>query len=401
VSGLRVCNLGDVTDRLPYLNARLQGFGTTIFAEMSSLALSTNSVNLGQGFPDTDGPAEVAEAAIDAIRAGHNQYPPGPGIPELRNAIARHQKRFYDIDVDADTEVLVTAGATEAIAASMLSLLETGDEVITFEPWYDSYGASIAMAGGVKRVVTLRAPDYRYDGDALEAAITPKTRIVLLNTPHNPTGKVFTRPELEHLASLCRKHDLIAVTDEVYEHLVFDGEHIPLATLHGMRDRTITISSAGKTFSFTGWKIGWACARPELIAAIRTAKQFLTFVSGGPFQYAAAVALDLDDGYYDGFVDDMCSKRDLLCDGLKAAGFDVHQPQGTYFVNTDIGPLGGTDGVEFCLALPERVGVVAIPTQVFYDNTKEGRRLVRFTFCKRHEVLEEGVRRLAALAGGS
>lgn len=390
-----------MSDRLPYLNARLQGFGTTIFAEMSSLALRTDSVNLGQGFPDTDGPAEVAEAAINAIRAGHNQYPPGPGIPELRHAIVRHQKRFYDLDLDADTEVLVTAGATEAIAASMLSLLETGDEVITFEPWYDSYGASIAMAGGVKRVVTLRGPDYRYDGDAFEAAITPKTRIVLLNTPHNPTGKVFTRPELEHLASLCRKHDLIAVTDEVYEHLVFDGEHIPLATLPGMKDRTITISSAGKTFSFTGWKIGWACARPELIAAIKTAKQFLTFVSGGPFQYAAAVALDLGDDYYDGFVQDMGSKRDLLCEGLKTAGFEVHRPQGTYFVNTDITPLGGTDGVEFCLALPEKVGVVAIPTQVFYDNTEQGRRFVRFTFCKRHEVLEEGARRLAGLVDAS
>ena len=384
--------------RLPYLNARLQGFGTTIFAEMSSLATETGAVNLGQGFPDTDGPAEVSEAAINAIREGHNQYPPGPGIPELRTAVARHQKRFYDLDFDPDTEVLVTAGATEAIAASMLSLLEIGDEVITFEPWYDSYGAAIAMAGGVKRVVTLQAPDYRYDGDAFEAAVSLKTRIVLLNTPHNPTGKVFTRSELEHIAALCKRHDLIAVTDEVYEHLVFDGEHIPLASLPGMRERTITISSAGKTFSFTGWKIGWATAQPELITAIRTAKQFLTYVSGGPFQYGAAVGLGLGDDYYAGYTSDLRQKRDFLAAGLVAAGFDVHNPQGTYFINTDIAGLGGTDGVEFCMALPERVGVVAIPTQVFYDNTGVGRTQVRFTFCKQLAVLDEGVKRLARLA---
>ena len=365
---------------------------------MSSLATETGAVNLGQGFPDTDGPAEVSEAAINAIREGHNQYPPGPGIPELRTAVARHQKRFYDLDFDPDTEVLVTAGATEAIAASMLSLLEIGDEVITFEPWYDSYGAAIAMAGGVKRVVTLQAPDYRYDGDAFEAAVSLKTRIVLLNTPHNPTGKVFTRSELEHIAALCKRHDLIAVTDEVYEHLVFDGEHIPLASLPGMRERTITISSAGKTFSFTGWKIGWATAQPELITAIRTAKQFLTYVSGGPFQYGAAVGLGLGDDYYAGYTSDLRQKRDFLAAGLVAAGFDVHNPQGTYFINTDIAGLGGTDGVEFCMALPERVGVVAIPTQVFYDNTGVGRTQVRFTFCKQLAVLDEGVKRLARLA---
>ncbi len=383
--------------RVPYLNARLQGFGTTIFAEMSALALRTESVNLGQGFPDTDGPAEVAEAAIAAIRAGHNQYPPVVGIPELRHAVARHQKRFYDIDLDPDTEVQITAGATEAIAATMLSLLEVGDEVVTFEPWYDSYGAGIAMAGGVKRVVTLRPPHFAYDGDAFEAEITAKTRLVLLNTPHNPTGKVFTRAELEHIAEVCCRHDLIAVTDEVYEHLVFDGEHVPLATLPGMAERTLTISSVGKTFSFTGWKTGWVSGPAELVSAVRTAKQFLTFVSSAAWQHGAATALDLTDEYYAGFTADMANKRDVLCAGLEAAGFDVHRPQGTYFVNTDITPLGGTDGVEFCLALPERVGVVGIPTQVFYDNVDEGRHLVRFTFCKRVEVLREGIARLAAL----
>ena len=383
--------------RVPHLNARLQGFGVTIFAEMSALALKTDSVNLGQGFPDTDGPEVVSEAAIAAIRAGHNQYPPVVGIPELRAAVARHQKRFYDIDLDPDTEIQITAGATEGIAATMLSLLETGDEVVTFEPWYDCYGASISMAGGVKRVVTLRPPDYAYDGEAFERAITAKTKLVLLNTPHNPTGKVFSRAELEHIARVCVRHDLIAVADEVYEHLVFDGEHIPIATLPGMRDRTLTISSVGKTFSFTGWKTGWASGPAALVAAVRTAKQYLTFVSSAAWQHGAAVALDLGDDYYSDFAADMAAKRDVLCAGLAASGLTVHKPHGTYFVNTDIRPLGGEDGAEFCLALPERVGVVGIPTQVFYDNVDEGRHLVRFTFCKRFEVLEEGTRRLAGL----
>ncbi len=390
-------SLCDVSDRIPYLNARLQGFGVTIFAEMSALALKTNSVNLGQGFPDTDGPEVVAEAAIAAIRAGHNQYPPVVGIPELRTAVARHQKRFYDIDLDPDAEVQITAGATEAIAATMLSLLEIGDEVVTFEPWYDSYGASIAMAGGVKRVVTLRPPEYAYDGEAFERVITPKTRLVLLNTPHNPTGKVFTRTELEHIAEVCVRHDLIVVTDEVYEHLVFDGEHIPLATLPGMRERTLTISSVGKTFSFTGWKTGWVSGPESLVTAVRTAKQFLTFVSSAAWQHGAAVALDLDDDYYRDFTADMAVKRAVLCAGLTASGLTVHEPQGTYFVNTDIRSLSGEDGADFCLALPERVGVVGVPTQVFYDNVHEGRHLVRFTFCKRIEVLEEASMRLAGL----
>ena len=385
----------------PYLSARLAGFGTTIFAEMSALAVRTGAVNLGQGFPDTDGPVEIAEAAIDAIRAGHNQYPPGIGIPELRHAIAAHQQHWYGLDVDPDTEVLVTAGATEAIAASMLALCEPGDEVVTFEPYYDSFAASISMAGAERRVVTLRPPDYHFDVDALRAAVTPRTRLLLLNSPHNPTGKVFSRAELEAIAEICRTHDLIAVTDEVYEHLVFDGEHIPLATLPGMRDRTVTISSAGKTFSFTGWKIGWICASPPLVDAVKTAKQFLTYVNGGPFQYAIATGLGFPDERFAAFAADLGRRRDQLCEGLDTAGFTVFRPAGTYFVTTDIRSLGEEDGMAFCRALPERCGVVAVPNVVFYDDQDAGRSLVRFTFCKRPEVLAEAITRLKRLKTAS
>jgi len=376
----------------------MQGFGTTIFAEMSALAERTGAINLGQGFPDTDGPSEVAEAAIEAIRAGYNQYPPGIGYPALRDAIAEHQLRFYDLEFDADTEILVTTGATEAIAASLLALCDDGDEVVTFEPYYDSYAACIAMAGAQRRVVTLQPPTYAFDPDALRAAITPRTRLLLLNSPHNPTGKVFTRAELELIAELCLEHDLLAITDEVYEHLVFEGEHVPLATLPGMRERTVTISSGGKTFSFTGWKIGWACAPAGLIAAVRTVKQFLTYAGGGPFQLAIAQALGLDDAFYAAFADDLRMKRDHLCRGLADAGFEVHRPSGTYFVTTDVRPLGEDDGAAFCRALPERCGVVAVPNVVFYDNLDAGRSLVRFAFCKRLDVLDEAVHRLRVLA---
>ena len=380
-----------------FLTSRLQGFGTTIFAEMSALAISTGAVNLGQGFPDTDGPAEIAEAAIAAIRAGHNQYPPGPGIPELRDAIAAHQRRWYGLSFDPETEVLVTTGATEAIAASILALCGPGDEVVTFEPYYDSYAACIAMAGAARRVVTLRPPDYGFDLDELRAAVTPRTRILLLNSPHNPTGKVFSREELDEIAALCVEHDLIAVTDEVYEHLVFDGEHVPLATLPGMSGRTATISSAGKTFSFTGWKIGWACGPAPLVSAVRTAKQFLTYVSGAPFQHAIAHALTFGDDYYAAFTDDMRVKRDRLVDGLQTTGMDVFTPAGTYFVTADIRPLGETDGLAFCRSLPERCGVVAVPNVVFYDDVEAGSPMVRFAFCKRLEVLDEAVARLKGL----
>jgi N-succinyldiaminopimelate aminotransferase len=379
------------------LTTCLRGFGTTIFAEMSALAVATGSVNLGQGFPDTDGPAAVLDGAIAAIRGGYNQYPPGPGIEDLRIAIAEHQRRFYGLDYDPDGEILVTAGATEAIAASLLSLLEPGDEVVAFEPYYDSYAACIAMAGGQRRPVTLRVPDFALDVDALRRAVSPRTRLILLNSPHNPTGKVFTLAELNAVAEVAEEHDLLVVTDEVYEHLVFDGAHVPLATLPGMRDRTVTISSGGKTFSVTGWKIGWVCAPPELVRAVRTAKQFLTYVNGGPFQPAIAAGLRLPDEYFVRFVEELRLRRDRLCDGLSDAGFGVLRPQGTFFITTDIRPLGEGDGMAFCRSLPERCGVVAVPHVVFYDDVAEGSPLVRFAFCKRLEVIDEAIARLKSL----
>ncbi|HEX3920807.1 MAG TPA: pyridoxal phosphate-dependent aminotransferase [Streptosporangiaceae bacterium] len=380
--------------RRPLLSQRLTGMGTTIF-EMSALAVRTGSVNLGQGFPDTDGPPAVAQAAADAILAGRgNQYPPGPGVPELRQAIVDHQRRFYRLEYDPDTEVLVTAGATEAIAAAMLALVEPGDEVIAFEPYYDSYAASIAMAGGVRVPVTLRPPGFRPDLAALAAAVTPRTRLILLNSPHNPTGAVFTRAELTGIAALAREHDLLVIADEVYEHMVYEGEHVPIGSLPGMRERTVSISSAGKTFSFTGWKIGWVTASPELVEAVRAVKQFLTFVSGGPFQYAVAEALRMPDGYFASIGERLRGKRDLLGAGLSQAGFEVYPPQGTYFVTTDIRALGDADGVEFCRNLPRQAGVVAIPNAVFYDDREAGRTQVRFAFCKRDEVLADALARL-------
>jgi N-succinyldiaminopimelate aminotransferase len=386
----------------PFLNRRLAEFGTTIFAEMSALALQTGSINLGQGFPDTDGPEEVREAAVRALRdVRGNQYPPGPGVPELRAAVAAHQERRYGLSFDPDTEVLVTAGATEAIAASLLALLEPGDEVVALEPYYDSYAACIAMAGGTRVPVTLRPHEgsFRLDLDELRAAVTDRTRLLLINTPHNPTGTVLTREELTAVAELAVERDLLVVTDEVYEHLVFDeAEHIPLATFPGMRERTVTIGSAGKTFSFTGWKVGWITAPPALVAAVRSAKQFLTYVSSGPFQYAVAEALALPDAYFTAFREDMLAKRNLLSAGLADAGFEVFRTAGTYFVTTDIRPLGETDGFAFCRALPRRAGVVAIPNAVFYDHREAGAPFVRFAFCKRTEVLADAASRLKTLA---
>lgn len=380
------------------MGAHLQPFTTTIFNEMSLLAARTGSINLGQGFPDVDGPPEVAEAAIAAIRDGHNQYPPGPGLPQLRQAVAEHQRRCYGLEHDPDTEVVVTMGATEAIAGAVLGLCEPGDEVITLEPYYDSYAATIAIAGARRRVVTLRAPDFALDPDALAAAVTPKTRLVLLNSPHNPTGRVLTAEELSAVADLCVHHDLLAVTDEVYEHLVYDSaRHIPLATLPGMAERTVTISSHGKTFSFTGWKVGWACGPADLIAAVRTAKQYLSYSGATPFQHAATVALGLPASYFAELAAGLAERRDLLCQGLRDAGLETFTPQGTYFATTDIASVGGTDGVEFCLGLPERVGVVAVPMSVFYDDAEAGRTLVRFAFCKRPEILAEAAARLKGL----
>lgn len=389
--------------RRALLNRNLEGLGTTIFAEMSALAATTGAINLGQGFPDTDGPESVREAAVRALRDGRgNQYPPSTGVPELRTAITDHQRRFYGLNCDPDTEVLVTAGATEAIAAAMLALLEPGDEVIAFELFYDSYAACIAMAGARRVPLTLRPPAFRPDLDALRDAITPRTRLLLLNSPHNPTGMVLTADELAAIAELAVERDLLVVTDEVYEHIVFDGgEHIPLISLPGMGDRTVRISSAGKTFSFTGWKVGWVTGSPELVAAVRTAKQFLTYVASGPFQYAIAEALRLPDGYFTGFRDDLQAKRDILADGLTAAGFQVHRPQGTYFITTDIADLApGTDALTFCRTLPHRAGVVAIPSSVFYDHPTAGRTQVRFAFCKQQAILTEAAIRLRAAFAG-
>jgi N-succinyldiaminopimelate aminotransferase len=381
------------------LAARLRAFTTTIFSEMSELALATGSLNLGQGFPDTDGPAELVQVAIAAIAAGRNQYPPSQGVPELRAAVAAHQASWYGLALSPEDEVLVTTGATEAIAAALLALCEPGDEVVMFEPSYDSYAACASMAGAVPRLVRLHAPDWAFDAGELAAAIGPRTRLLLLNSPHNPTGKVFDRDELAQIADLCCARDILAVTDEVYEHLVFEGGHVPLATLPGMAERTVSISSGGKTFSFTGWKVGWVSGPAPLVAAVRAAKQFLTYTSGAPFQLAIAHGLSLEPAVISGFGAALQAKRDLFCDGLRALGFTVHRPAATYFATTDIATVApGLDAHDFCRALPQRCGVVAIPSSVFYDpgDPVAGRTLVRWAFCKRTEVLEEALARLAS-----
>jgi N-succinyldiaminopimelate aminotransferase len=378
---------------------RLDGIPPTIFTTMSALAIRTGAVNLGQGFPDADGPASVLEAARDAIAAGANQYAPGNGVAVLRQAIARHQQRHYGLDLDPDTQVTVTTGCTEGIAAALLGLVNPGDEVIVLEPYYDSYVAMIQMAGGVRRVVTLRAPDYRLDADELRAAVTPRTRFLLLNSPHNPTGTVLTRAELQAVAEVAREHDLVVITDEVYEHLTFsdddgDHEHVPIATLPGMVERTLTLSSAGKSYSVTGWKVGWATGPADLVAAVLAASQWLTFTSGAPLQPAVAHGLDHEPDWPRALGRDLQARRDLLCDGLARIGLDVRRPEGTYFALTDISALGWADGMEFCLALPERAGVVAIPALPFHD-TSAGDQLVRWAFCKEMGVIEEALRRLA------
>jgi N-succinyldiaminopimelate aminotransferase len=379
---------------------RMRPFRTNIFSEMSALAAATGSVNLGQGLPDTDGPAEVIEAAVAALRAGHNQYPPGPGIPELRGAVADHQRRRYGMDLDPDREVLVTMGASEALASVVLALCGPGDEVLTFEPWFDLYAAVIALAGATRRSVTLRPPEYALGVDALRAAVTPATKVLLLNSPHNPTGKVFTDDELAEVAKVCIDFDLVAVTDEVYEHLTFDGRvHRPLATLPGMAERTLTISSAGKTFSVTGWKVGWACGPEPLVSATRTVKQNLSYAGGTPFQHAIAAALALPDTVTDGLRDTLQAKRDSLCAGLRSAGFDVVEPQGTYFATVDVRSVGQDDGLAFCRELPGRAGVVAIPNVVFHDDRAAGLPYVRFAFCKSDDVLDDAVSRLQAAFG--
>jgi N-succinyldiaminopimelate aminotransferase len=382
-----------------YLTRRLQPFTTTIFATMSELAAATRSVNLGQGFPDTDGPEELREVAVAAIREGRNQYPPGNGIPELRHAVVDHQRTWYGLELHPETDVLVTVGATEAIAATMVALCEPGDEVVMFEPMYDSYAASAAMSGAVPRPVRLHPPDWHFDPHELAAAVGPRTKLVLLNSPHNPTGKVFSPDELAQVAALCTAHDLLAVTDEVYEHLVFEGSHLPLASLPGMAERTLTISSGGKTFSFTGWKVGWVSGPAPLVAAVRAAKQFLTYTSPAPFQLAIARGLRYPTGVMGALATDLGARRDQLCDGLAALGYEVYRPDATYFATTDIAPVApGMGAHEFCLALPGRCGVVAIPSSVFYDpaDPDAGRTLVRWAFCKRPDVLDDALARLAS-----
>ncbi|WP_420453822.1 pyridoxal phosphate-dependent aminotransferase [Ilumatobacter sp.] len=383
------------------LSSKLSGFGTTIFAEMSALAVETGAINLGQGFPDTDGPDAVLDAAVEAIRSGVNQYPPGPGDPDLRRAIAEHQRRWYGIELDVDHEIVVTAGATEALAGAMLGMLDPGDEVVLFEPMYDSYQASIALASAVAVPVLLGPREdgrWGFDPDDLRAAVSARTKLVVLNTPHNPTGKVFDRDELQVVADVATAHDLIVVTDEVYEHLTFDrSRHVPLATIPGMFERTLTISSGGKTFHTTGWKIGWMSGPRELVSAARSAKQFLTYVNGAPFQPAMATGLRLGDDYFAGLRDGLEVACGRLADGLERAGFTTHRPEAGYFVTVDIRsrrPDG--DGMAFCRELPHLAGVVAVPTQVFYADPDRGRHLVRFACCKRLEVIDAAVERLVA-----
>ena len=384
----------------------LQPFRTTIFAEMSALATRTGAINLGQGFPDSDGPPAMLEAAQQAIRDGFNQYPPGPGIPALREAIATARLRDRGQTFDPDTEVLVTVGATEAIASAVIALVQAGDEVIMLEPHYDSYPAVVAMSGAKHVSVQLRATDHRFalDLDELAAAITRRTRMILLNTPHNPTGTVLTRAELQGIADLAVSHDLLVVSDEVYEYLTFDDtEHIPIGTLPGMAERTVTVSSSGKTFAATGWKIGWACGPQELIAAVRAAKQFLTYVGGAPFQPAVAYALEHEIEWVGRLRDSLQHKRDRLCDGLIAAGFDIFRPQGTYFVVTDIRSISSrlnrpADGMAFCLDLPDLAGVVAVPQEVFHDDPADGKPFVRFAFCKQDPIIDEAADRLARMS---
>ncbi|MDJ0323105.1 aminotransferase class I/II-fold pyridoxal phosphate-dependent enzyme [Cryobacterium sp. PH31-AA6] len=375
----------------------------SIFAEMSALAARTGAINLGQGFPDEDGPPEVLEAAQQAIRDGVNQYPPGRGLPVLREAVARHQHRFYGLTPNPDTEVLVTAGATEALAATILALIELGDEVVTFEPFYDAYGALIALGGGVHRTVRLRAPDFQPDLDELRAMVSDRTRLIIVNNPHNPTGAIFPVETLQLIVELAERHGAVIVTDEVYEHLTFGVPHIPIATLPGAASRTITISSGGKTFNTTGWKIGWLTAPEPLVTAVLAVKQFLTYVNGAPFQPAIAAGLDLPDGFYAGIAADLRFKRDVLERGLIAAGFTVSRPDGSYFIVADAAPLGYPDGAEFCRALPALAGVVAVPIAAFCspEHRTEYASLVRFAFCKRVDVLQRASVQLAGLTAGA
>jgi N-succinyldiaminopimelate aminotransferase len=373
---------------------------TSIFAEMSALAQATESINLGQGFPDTDGPEEMKEIARECIRDGRgNQYPPPHGLPALRDAVAAHQMRFYGLDINGATDVVITTGASEALSSAILALIDDGDEVLVFEPMFDVYAAGISLARGVRVAVPLSGPGLRPNIDQLRASVTPRTRMILLNSPHNPSGIVFSRGELEAIAAIAIEHDLIVVSDEAYEHLWFDDHvHIPISTLPGMFERTVTIGSGGKLFSFTGWKVGWASGPTHLIAAVRVVRQHLSYASGGPFQYAMAHGLGMPDQYFIEYRRAMSEQRDVLSGGLAELGFDVIPSQGSYYVTTDVRSIGAPDGLTFCRELPHRVRVVAIPHQVFCDDESGGRPYVRWAFCKRPSVLREALDRLSHLA---
>jgi N-succinyldiaminopimelate aminotransferase len=371
---------------------------TTIFSEMSALAVEYDAINLGQGFPDTPGPREVVDAAVAAMHRGLNQYPPAIGVPALREAICAHQRRFYGIELDPASQVVVCAGASEALSSALMALVGSGDEVIALEPFYDLYAATCALVGASLVPVRISAPDYRLDPDLLRAAVTDRTKVILLNSPHNPTGAVLSRAELEAVAEVAREHDLLVITDEVYEHLLFDAEvHIPIATLPGMAERTVTVSSAGKTFSVTGWKIGWATGPAELIERVLNVKQWFSFASGTPLQYAVAVGLELPDDRFATLGRDLQVKRDLLTDGLRELGMEVYHSKATYFVTADIAPLGETDSLAFCRALPARVGVAAVPNRVFHASAAGVETQVRFACCKRDEVLADALLRLRKL----
>jgi len=386
--------------RDPLLVPRMVEHSTSIFGEMSTLATQVGAINLGQGFPDTDGPDELKQVAIAAIRDGRgNQYPPPHGLPALREAIAAHQQRFYGLSPSAVSGVVVGTGASELIQSALLALVDDGDEVIVFEPWFDIYAAGISLARGVRVGVPMSGPDLRPNLEAFRAAVTPRTRVILLNSPHNPTGVVFTREELLTIAEIAIANDLVVISDEAYEHLWFETPHVPISTLPGMWERTVTVGSGGKTFSFTGWKVGWASGPDDLIAAVRVVRQHLSYVSGGPFQYAMAHGLGMSDDYFADFRNDLAHKRDLLGEGLRSLGFAVIQPQGTYFLTTDVRPLGYVDGLTFCRDLPGRAGVVAIPHQVFCDDVSIGAPYVRWAFCKRPDVLTAALDRLSAGLG--
>ncbi len=376
---------------------RLEPFGETIFTTITSLALEHEAINLGQGYPNFDGPEFVKRAAADAMERGENQYPRSFGVPQLVTAIAARFAADTGIAVDPMAHVTVTSGCTEALAASFLGLVEPGDEVVLIEPTYDAYLPDAAMAGAKPRFVTLRPPEFRLDSEELRAAFSPRTRAIVVNTPHNPTGRVFDRGELQVVAELCHEHDAIAITDEVYERMVFDGRHVSLATLDGMWDRTVTLSSLGKSFSLTGWKVGWAIAPGHLTAGVRAAHQFLTFTTASPLQHGAAAALQAPPSYYEELVAAYRARRDLLAAGLRDVGFDVYLPAGTYFMLADHRPFGFDDDVAFVRHLIATTGVAAIPPSAFYHRPADGTTLVRFAFCKDEATLATAIDRLGKL----